>query len=343
MINVEVLLLANNVVLPFQQLSKEYGLDFIELNRIFATQSIAEHGLGFLITIYEDSKSNQPINKIIFDTGGPNSTFLHNLDVRKLEIKDTDAIILSHWHYDHSRGLYEILRRIEKKVPVICHENAKFERFFIRSQDVNVKDLIGKTREELLPYLSSSKIVNQKPIDIQKVEEFNGEVVFSREVYEVLNIKGLRILATGEIPRNNRYEEFSNFIFLQDNLVKYDKILDDKCLILEFDEDLVVLNGCCHSGIMNTINYVKHLIDKPISHIIGGFHMVSASDERMTETLNFLTKFQIHNKPFYLFPIHCSGEKFGNMINKSNYENIFAFNASVGTKFLFLLKFNKIK
>lgn len=334
MTKVEVLLLANNVVLPFQQLNKEYGLDFIDLNQIFATQSLAEHGLGFLITVYEDS-TNWPIRKIIFDTGGPNSTFIHNLDVRKLEINDVDIIILSHWHYDHSRGLYEILRRIEKKVPVICHENAQFERFFLRSQEVNVKNLIGKTREELLPLLSSSKIVNQKPIDIQKVEELNGKVVFSKQVHEVLNIKGLRILASGEIPRNNKYEDFSNFIFLQDNIIKYDKIMDDKCLILEFEENVVVLNGCCHSGIMNTINYVKFLINKPISHIVGGFHMVSASDERMTETLDFLSKFQIHNKPFYLFPIHCSGEKFGNMINKSNYENILALNVSVGTKFLF--------
>ncbi|MFW9936513.1 MAG: MBL fold metallo-hydrolase [Candidatus Thorarchaeota archaeon] len=335
MVKLEILLLANNVVLPFQQFKKEYGLEFIDLNRIFATQSIAEHGLGFFINVYENNKTDNPIKKIIFDTGGPNSTFLHNLDVRKIDVNDTDIIILSHWHYDHSRGLYEILRRIGKNIPIICHENALLERFFIRSQDVKVKDLIGKTREDLQILLSSSKIVNQAPIDIRKVEELNGNVVFSKEAYEILNIEGLKIVASGEIPRNNKYEDFSNFMFLQDNVIKYDKIIDDKCLIIELEDRVILLNGCCHSGIINTLNYVKKLTNKPISHIIGGFHMVSASDERMTETIDFLTKFQTYNRPLYLFPIHCSGEKFGNMINETKNENLLALNASVGTKFLF--------
>jgi len=334
MVKVEILLLSNNVVLPFQQLNKEYGLEFIDLNRIFATQSLAEHGLGFLINIYENN-TNQPIKKIIFDTGGPNLTFLHNLDVRKLKINDADIIILSHWHYDHSRGLYEVLRRIEKEVPVVCHENAQFERFFMRSQDVEVKDLIGKTREDLEAFLLSSKIVNQAPIDKKKVKELNGNIVFSKEAYEVLNIKELRIIASGEIPRNNKYEDFKNFIFLKDNIIKYDEIIDDKCLIIEFEKNVVLLNGCCHSGIMNTLNYVKQISNKPISHIIGGFHMVNASEERMTETIDFLTKFQVYSQPLYLFPIHCSGEKFGDMINKNKNENLFALNVSVGTKFLF--------
>jgi hypothetical protein len=52
MIRVEIILLTNNIVLPFQRLKQDYQLDFIELNKLFASQSLAEHGLGFLINIY---------------------------------------------------------------------------------------------------------------------------------------------------------------------------------------------------------------------------------------------------------------------------------------------------
>ncbi|MFX0058085.1 MAG: MBL fold metallo-hydrolase [Candidatus Hodarchaeota archaeon] len=334
MIKVEIQLLANNVVLPFQKFDKEYGIDFIELNRTFATQSLAEHGLGFLITVYED-KIEQPITKIIFDTGGSNLTFLHNLDLRELNINDANFIVISHWHYDHSRGLYEILRRIGKRIPIICHKNAEFERFFLRSEEVELKDLIGKTRKDLLPYLSTKRIINQKPIDIRKVEELNGNVVFSKEIYEIFNIKGLKILVSGEIPRNNKFEEFNNFICLQGNTIIYDNINDDKCLIIEFEKKVVVLNGCCHSGIVNTLNYVKSFNNKPITHIIGGFHMVNASEERFNRTIDYLKSFQDYEEPLYLFPIHCSGEKFIKMIDKNESKNLLALNVSVGTKFLF--------
>ena len=53
MIKTEIILLSNNIVIPFQKLQKNYGLNFIEFNKLFATQSLAEHGLGFLINIYD--------------------------------------------------------------------------------------------------------------------------------------------------------------------------------------------------------------------------------------------------------------------------------------------------
>jgi 7,8-dihydropterin-6-yl-methyl-4-(beta-D-ribofuranosyl)aminobenzene 5'-phosphate synthase len=334
MVKVEIQLLVNNVVLPFQKFDKDYGLGFIKLNRLHATQSLAEHGLGFLIIVYEDDKK-KPIKKIIFDTGGPNLTFLHNIDVRQLNINDVDTIILSHWHYDHSRGLYQILRGIENEVQIISHEYAKFERFFVRSQDVEIKDLIGRSRDYLIPLLSNSKLVNQQPIDIDKIDKLNGKVIFSEDIYEILNDETIKIFASGEIPRHVKLEEFNNFISLQNNKIEYDKIMDDKCLILEFENEVIILNGCCHSGIINTINYIKSFTKKPISHIIGGFHMVSASDERLIKTIDFLSSFQDYDNPIYLFPIHCSGERFLNMINKQDNTNILALNASVGTTFLF--------
>jgi 7,8-dihydropterin-6-yl-methyl-4-(beta-D-ribofuranosyl)aminobenzene 5'-phosphate synthase len=344
MIKTEIILLTNNTCLPFQRLNGDYGLDFIELNKLFASKSLAEHGIGFLINIYDLDKLDEQWNpkllkKLIFDSGGSNLTFLHNLDIRAYNLHDLDHLILSHWHYDHSGALYSILERIEDEIQIICHSDAKFERFFRRADDINKSDLEGKSREDIEPLLSASKIVNQEPIDLDKIEKLNAKIFFPITHYELLNIKGLRIIVSGEIPRKYSIEDFDNFFSLQDGTLEIDKILDDKCLIFEYEDHVVVLLGCCHSGLMSTLDYVKSLTDIPISHIIGGIHMARASEERIRETIEYLRTFQTYDNPLYMFPIHCSGEKIIQEINKIKFPEIKAFNASVGTVFNFTSNF----
>jgi len=336
MLKIEILLLTNNVILPFQNLKRDYNLDFVELNKLFATKSLAEHGLGFLINVYkgDDLDSNlKLIKQIVFDTGGPNQTFLHNLDVRGYPIYDTDIIVLSHWHYDHSGGLYSILERIDKPVSILCHESATSERFFNRSLVLDPKTLVNKKRSEIIEYLNSSHIVNQLPVDLKRIQQYGGEFVMQKNLEIIFTTENLKMMVSGEIPRTHKEEEFSNFLINQDGVLKSDEILDDKCLIIELENSTILLNGCCHSGIMNTLDYLKERIDKPISHIIGGFHMANSTQERINSTLTYLRDFQEEN--LTLFPIHCSGENFIKYINTMNFSNVKAFNASVGTLFNF--------
>ena len=147
------------------------------------------------------------------------------------------------------------------------------------------------------------------------------------------------MILSGEIPRKYSIEDFDNFFSLQNGTLEIDKILDDKCLIFEYEEHVVLLLGCCHSGLMSTLDYVKSLTDKPISHIIGGIHMAHASEERISETREYLRTFQNYDRTVYIFPIHCSGEKIIQEINKIKFPEIKAFNASVGTIFTFTSKF----
>lgn len=338
MIKTEIILLANNVVLPFQQLQKVYNLDFIELNAFFANKSLAEHGLGFLINIYDmddldDQWGPKLKKKIIFDTGGTNLTFLHNLDIRNYSVHEVDYIVLSHWHHDHIGGLNEILKRIEQDITIICHNDAKYERFFRRSEEIKNHDLEGKTREEILPLLNTSKVVNQEPVDLEKIKDLSGSMFFSRHPYELFKDDNLKITVSGEIPRKYEEEDFNNFFSLQEGTLEVDKILDDKCLIFEYNENVVVLTGCCHSGIMNTIDYVKDSTDKLITHIIGGIHLANAPRERIRATIRYLKTFQENYKSLFIFPIHCTGERFIQEINTSRILNTKAFNCSVGTVF----------
>ncbi|MHA1275061.1 MAG: MBL fold metallo-hydrolase [Promethearchaeota archaeon] len=340
MLKTEIILLANNQIIPFQNLKKNYGLNFIELNKLFATQSLAEHGLGFLINIYKtknqgENQDRELLCKIIFDTGSINLTFLHNLKIRSYNLLNTNFIVLSHWHYDHTGGLYEILEGIEKEVPVICHNYANFKRFFRRANDVKFNDLLNKKEQDIQELLNSSKIVAQEPIDKKRIKDLNGELIFSKDSFNLLNSDVLRITVSGEIPKRHKIENFRSFCFLYNDIIENDEILDDKCLIFEYENNVVLLTGCCHSGIMNTIDYVKTITDKPISHIIGGFHMANASNSRIKETIDFLTRFQKYELPLYLFPIHCSGEKFLYKLKLEDNPNLKAFNPSVGTTFNF--------
>lgn len=334
MYSIEIILLTNNVIYPFQNLN----LPFTELKKLFATHLISEHGLGFLINIYQKGDSNlntRLLKQIIFDTGGSNNTFIHNLDVFNYPLYDLDTIVLSHWHYDHFGSLYKILERISNGVKLITHQDALFERIFKRTKGLDDIEIIGKSKEELTPLISDSKIILQEPINMERIETHNCSLSFKKELYEIFKSEGIRILASGEIPRKNRLEDFKGFFSLQNNVAKIDKIQDDKCLFLEFDENLIILNGCCHSGLINVLEYTKDLFTKPITHIIGGFHMANASQDRVDFTLTNLKKLDNQEENLYLFPIHCSGEHIIEEINHILFEKIHAFNASVGTVFKF--------
>jgi len=340
MLKVEIVLLTNNSVLPFQDLQTNYKLNFVDLNKLYATKLLAEHGLGFLINIYDmddlDDKWNPKLlKKIIFDTGSRNLTYLHNLEVMGYNVEDANNIVLSHWHYDHTGGLLPILERIKKEIPVICHIDSKYERFFRRSNEIKDTDLNGKSKQEIEPLLSSNKIVLQEPATLERIKELNGKIFYSKHAYELFKHKDLKITVSGEITRNHEEEDFNNFFLLNNEKLQVDKILDDKCLIFEFKDYILILNGCCHSGLMNTIDYVKGLTNKLIAYIIGGFHMENASEERFRATIRYLKSFQDDYKPLYMFPIHCSGERFVQEINASRIQNTRAFNCSVGSIFEF--------
>jgi 7,8-dihydropterin-6-yl-methyl-4-(beta-D-ribofuranosyl)aminobenzene 5'-phosphate synthase len=334
MIELELELLTNNIIIPFQSLHK--NLDFIQFNKLFATQSIAEHGLGFLINIYEIEEEKTLLNQLVFDTGGQNSTLLHNMAVRGYQFYDIDGIILSHWHYDHNGGLYDLLEKTDQKIPIYTHEAARYERFFTRSPDVSPSDLKHKHREEIVPLLQQRKIVNQEPVDLERISKLNGTVKFTTKETNILNKDKFKVICAGEIPRKYADEDFSNYFAIKKGgLLEVDKILDDRCLFFEFYDHLMLLNGCCHSGLKNTIDYVHSLSNKPISHIIGGFHMASAPDERIKSTIEYLKGLELYNDRLYLFPIHCTGKKFLKEVNENTDEKIEAFDASVGTKFVF--------
>ena len=84
-----------------------------------------------------------------------------------------------------------------------------------------------------------------------------------------------------------------------------DLLEDDLSLIFHLaDDSVVILCGCCHAGIINTISRVTDLTkSKKVIGIIGGFHLHDASESRLKSTVEELTKYPLK----IIAPCHCSG------------------------------------
>ena len=109
---------------------------------------------------------------------------------------------------------------------------------------------------------------------------------------------------TGEVPRQNDYETTGGPFYLEPERVHPDPLPDDQSLYIPTDKGTIVVTGCAHAGIVNTLDYVKKLTgDAPIRFVIGGTHLESASKERMERTFAELKRLGIRE----IHPCHCTG------------------------------------
>lgn len=235
----------------------------------------AQHGLGlFLEAKFEDLQLN-----IIFDAGPSINIVKHNLDILNLNLNRVNAIIISHGHHDHTGGLIEVIRRIGKRIPVIAHPKTFSHRFAKR--DLRV---VG------VPF-------NQK-----EVEEVGGIIVSCRNDFDLAN----RIFVIGEIDRINDFEKVEGYLIEEDGKLIDDDIIDDRAILIKFDDGHILITGCAHSGLINTIYYaINNYNVKRFKAIIGGFHLENASHERISKTLNELKRLDFQ----CIVPMHCTGIK----------------------------------
>ena len=112
------------------------------------------------------------------------------------------------------------------------------------------------------------------------------------------------VFATGEIPRANAYEDTGGAFFLDAQSTRPDPLVDDQALVIDLGRSVVLLLGCAHSGVVNTLDHVQRLTNgKPVSALIGGLHLGSASEERIQKTIERLRNAQLE----MLAPAHCTG------------------------------------
>ncbi len=228
---------------------------------------LGEHGIAYFIEA--DGVT------VLFDTG-QGLTLEHNASKLSLPMHRVSAIALSHGHYDHAGGLKTALA-LTGKVPLYCHPDAFAPHFNRQGKNIGAPF----TTPEAITSLTSALIPTQQPTQIRP-----------------------GIWATGEIPRIHDIEDTGGPFYVDAQRQQNDPIRDDQAVFLRTPQGTVVLLGCGHSGVINTLEYIQQLTDgAPIQAVIGGTHLLRASEARLAFTLDALKAMDIR----YLAPNHCTG------------------------------------
>ncbi len=230
-----------------------------------------EHGLSFLIETGQGG--------ILFDTGRSEEVLLHNLKLLKKEPSDARALVLSHAHADHTGGLDGVCRQVRR--PLYGSPDLFRPRFALRQGRYRSIGL-GVSREKLSE-LADLRL-SQSPLEV---------------------LPG--VWTTGEIPDRTEPEGRSPRLFVrhQDGW-RPDPFQDDMSLVAEGPGGMIVICGCCHAGLLNTLAHVWRAFQRPIVAVVGGTHLLDASAEQLRHVIDVLR--DTYGSP-RLYLNHCTGER----------------------------------
>lgn len=252
---------------------------------------LGEHGLSMFLEVGD--------KRILFDTGS-GLTLLPNAARLGINLGRLDAILLSHGHYDHTGGLLPLCKKFAA-APVYAHPDIFVPKY--RSPGISPNEdakYIGPpwSREDL-EALGVQFHLQREPVD------FGGGVMF-----------------TGEIPR------LAEWTHPEPDLLRktaegfeVDPFFDDQALIVESPAGVVVVLGCTHTGLVNTLRHVVTLTGKKqIYALTGGTHLLNATVEQLAPIFEELKEFDLQ----FVAPCHCTG--FGPTL---------AFQQAFGDKFVY--------
>ncbi len=229
-----------------------------------------EHGISFLI---EHGSS-----KILWDTGQSGRVLEHNLKQLKMDSLPLTAVGLSHAHYDHTGGLSVLLARYSG-LSIYAHREIFRPRY---SQHDGETVAIG---------LSDRKQSLAQRANLQLSEE-------PQELAE-------GVWTTGTIrPRPYPQGSSQRHMTVKDGELVPDDYADDMSLVVEREDGIILICGCCHAGLRNTVKTVRRYHAAPLVAILGGTHLAHADQSELNALCDLLKD---ENEPA-LYLNHCTGE-----------------------------------
>lgn len=268
---------------------------------------LAEHGFSTVVSLTAEGQTR----KALFDFGFSEKGALQNARTLGVDLSEIEAMVLSHGHMDHHGGLPAFVESLGgKRIELVLHPAAFRGSRYIK--------------------LSEERRLGLPPPDRDRLENAGVRVVPSQAPHSLLDGA---LLFLGEIPRRIDFEKgMLKARYEERGAEKFDPIEDDSAVVAHVKgKGLVVLSGCAHSGIVNTVAYAREVTGvKSVFVVMGGFHLTGADFEpvigRTTEALKAFN-------PRYIVPTHCTGRKASMHIEREMPEQ-FLLNMS-GTKMVF--------
>ncbi len=248
-----------------------------------------EHGLSVLVSgmgaMY------------LFDTGATGEALAENCRWLGVDMFAVDGVVVSHGHYDHTGGLSEVVRT-RPQTPLYAHPRAFARRW---------SDRPGKPLKDI-----------SCPVTLEALCG-SGAVLHAMRSPELVKYWAL---VTG--PIGGTMPEGESFVVRKDGELVPDAFEDELCLLLRGRDGWVVLTGCCHRGLENTLRAVRFLTHgEPVQAIVGGLHLRSATDAQLDRICELL---EAHGRPD-LYCGHCTGHRAVDHIRRQMPEKVHAISA----------------
>ncbi|AGB01770.1 MBL fold metallo-hydrolase [Methanoregula formicica] len=240
---------------------------------------LAEHGLSCLVKVFSRKKEHA----ILLDAGLSAECLPRNACQMRISLAGIEAVVLSHGHYDHTGALDCVVSGAGRQIPLIAHPDA----FLPRRRNVPGKG-----------------IFNQRFPDAVALKRAGADI---RMRSGPSTLAAGHLLVTGEVERKTSFEKgVTGAEIERDGKWVADLLRDDQALVMSVkDKGLVVLSGCAHAGIINTVEYAKKITGTDHVHaVLGGFHLSGKVYEQVVPpTIEAMTQIN----PQYIVPMHCTG------------------------------------
>jgi len=240
-------------------------------NTVRQANLLAEHGLALWVEL--DGR------RILFDTG-QGKVLRQNAEHLEISLDATETIVISHGHFDHTGGLKDVLSTAGQ-IDLYLHPAALNKKYY---------------REKTPPHRG----IGIAGFDERTLRGRTQSLTWTREPTELM--AGVHV--TGEIPRRNDFEDTGGPFYRDESCTEADPLLDDQALYVETPAGTVVVLGCAHAGVVNTLDYIVTLTDRDrVYAVLGGMHLIRATARRLEATVAALKRYGVQK----VGTAHCTG------------------------------------